>query len=97
MTVSFQHGLFEKNALTGNVRAGISIGHKDTDNRFRDNDVLRNGAAGAVFRHETEAMGAHRNVFENNRFLDNGTKGEPGATLKPPVPLPNKTVTVLPF
>jgi parallel beta-helix repeat protein len=75
-----QHGLFEKNELISNVRAGISIGHKDTDNHFRDNDVLRNGAAGAVFRNESEAMGAHRNVFENNRFLDNETKSKPGAT-----------------
>jgi len=75
-----QHGLFEKNELIANIRAGISIGHKDTDNHFRDNDVLRNGAAGAVFRNETEAMGAHRNTFENNRFLDNGTKSKPGAT-----------------
>lgn len=75
-----QNGVFEKNEVTGNVRAGISIGHKDSDNRFRDNDVLRNGSAGLVFRGETEAMGAHRNVFENNRFLDNATKAKKGAT-----------------
>ena len=75
-----QHGRFEKNELAGNLRAGISIGHKDTDNRFCDNRVLRNGGAGLVFRDEAEAMGAHRNVFENNHFLDNGVKGERGAT-----------------
>jgi parallel beta-helix repeat protein len=74
-----QHGLFEKNELAGNTRSGISIGHKDSDNRFRENEVLRNGSAGLVFRGESEAMGAHRNVFENNRFLDNGTKARPGA------------------
>jgi hypothetical protein len=75
-----QHGRFEKNELAGNLRAGISIGHKDTDNRFSDNRVLRNGGAGLVFRDEAEAMGAHRNVFENNHFLDNGVKGERDAT-----------------
>jgi parallel beta-helix repeat protein len=73
-----QHGLFLRNDLNGNVRAGISIGHKDSDNRFLDNSAQRNGSAGLVFRSETEAMGAHRNVFERNRFLDNGTRVKPG-------------------
>ena len=75
-----KHGLFEDNEVRDNKGAGVSIGHKDTDNRFCDNRVLRNGGAGLVFRDEAEAMGAHRNVFENNHFLDNGVKGERGAT-----------------
>ena len=48
--------------------------------RFYDNRVLRNGGAGLVFRDEAEAMGAHRNVFEDNYFLDNGVKGNRGVT-----------------
>ncbi|MCI0462800.1 MAG: sulfatase-like hydrolase/transferase, partial [Gemmataceae bacterium] len=74
-----KHGLFEQNEIRGNQRAGISIGHKDTDNLFRDNTVISNGSAGVWFRQETEAMGAHRNVFENNRILDNGTRGQRGS------------------
>jgi parallel beta-helix repeat protein len=74
-----KHGLFEQNEIHGNDRAGISIGHKDTDNLFRNNTVVGNGAAGVLFRQETEPMGAHRNVFEDNRILDNGTKVKQGA------------------
>jgi hypothetical protein len=74
-----KNGLFERNEIRGNGRAGISIGHKDTDNLFRDNTVAGNGAAGVLFRREAEPMGAHRNVFENNRILDNGAKGEGGS------------------
>jgi parallel beta-helix repeat protein len=70
-----KHGLFEGNEIRGNERAGISIGHKDTDNLFRGNTVVGNHSAGLLFRKEDEAMGAHRNVFENNEFLDNGQDG----------------------
>jgi parallel beta-helix repeat protein len=69
-----KHGLFADNEIRGNTQAGISIGHKDTDNLFRGNTVVQNGFCGVLFRNEAEAMGAHRNRFENNRILDNGTK-----------------------
>jgi len=71
-------GVFERNELRDNKGNGISIGHKDTDNVFRDNVIVRNGGPGILFRNESEAMGAHRNVFEGNRILDNGAaaKGE---------------------
>lgn len=67
-----KNGVFEQNELRGNKRNGISIGHKDTDNFFRQNTIVGNGDAGILFRNESEAMGAHRNVFEDNRLLDNG-------------------------
>jgi parallel beta-helix repeat protein len=67
-----RHGLFEDNEIRGNKRIGISIGHKDSDNLFRRNTVVGNAEAGVFFRNETEPMGAHRNVFEDNRILDNG-------------------------
>jgi polygalacturonase len=73
-----KHGLFERNEVRGSGRFGISIGHKDTDNLFRDNTVVGSAAAGVFFRNESEAMGAHRNVFENNRILDNGTAAKDG-------------------
>ena len=74
-----KHGLFEDNEIRGNQRVGISIGHKDTDNLFRRNTVIANAGAGILFRRESEAMGAHRNVFENNRILDNAAGKNGGA------------------
>lgn len=73
-----RNGLFEANELRGNRRDGISIGHRDTDNLFRNNLVTENARAGVLFRDETEPMGAHRNTFENNTILDNGTSLESG-------------------
>jgi parallel beta-helix repeat protein len=71
-----KHGLFEENELRGNAGAGISIGHKDTDNLFRGNTIVSNRRTGVLFRMESEPMGAHRNVFENNQILDNGAAAE---------------------
>jgi parallel beta-helix repeat protein len=78
-----QHGRFEDNELRGNKGVGISIGHKDSDNLFRGNRVTDNMGVGLLFRNEAEAMGAHRNLFEKNTFLDNGlsAKGEPTACI----------------
>lgn len=73
-----KHGLFEENEIRGNKRVGISIGHKDSDNVFRRNIVIGNDGAGLLFRNETEAMGAHRNVFEHNRILDNARSASGG-------------------
>ena len=69
-----QHGLFEKNEVRDNQGAGVSIGHKDSDNVFRGNEITGNAKAGVLFREESQAMGAHRNVFENNRIVDNALK-----------------------
>jgi parallel beta-helix repeat protein len=78
-----QHGRFEDNELRGNQGVGISIGHKDSDNLFRGNRVTANHGVGLLFRSEAEAMGAHRNVFEKNVFLDNGlsAKDAPAACI----------------
>jgi len=67
-----KHSLFADNMLTGNKRHGISIGHKDSDNVFRNNTVTTNAKNGIWFRDQPESGGAHRNVFEQNRILDNG-------------------------
>jgi polygalacturonase len=75
-----KYGLFAENEIRGNHRAGISIGHKDTDNVFLENIIADNASYGVLFRNEDEAMGAHRNVFERNRILDNGSDGERGKT-----------------
>jgi len=67
-----KRGLFEGNTIRENLGDGISIGHKDTDNTFRRNRVNSNKGDGLRFRKESEPMAAHRNVFEENEFLDNG-------------------------
>jgi hypothetical protein len=77
-----RHGLFEDNEVRGNKRYGISIGHKDSDNLFRRNAVVGNAEAGVFFRNETEPMGAHRNVFEDNRILDNGPSAKGSVVIR---------------
>jgi parallel beta-helix repeat protein len=77
-----RHGLFEDNEVRGNKRFGISIGHKDSDNLFRRNTVVGNTDAGVFFRNETEPMGAHRNVFEDNRILDNGVNAKGSVVIR---------------
>ena len=71
-----RHGVFEDNRLEGNGRFGISIGHKDSDNLLRGNQVVRNASNGVCFRNESEGMSPHRNRLEGNRIEDNGR--EPG-------------------
>lgn len=71
-----RHGIFENNILEGNGRFGISIGHKDTDNLLRTNQVRRNASNGIFFRNETVGMAAHRNRLVDNVIEDNGT--DPG-------------------
>ena len=70
-----KHGLFERNRLENNGEVGISIGHKDTDNLFRNCLAARNGQYGLYFRDESEPMAGHRNTFEDCRFLGNASAG----------------------
>ncbi len=66
-------GLFEGNELKNNGQFGISIGHKDSDNIFRNNVVIGNKSHGIFFRNEPEYTGGHRNLIENNIIQDNGS------------------------
>jgi len=66
-----QGGLFENNDFSNNKRHGISIGMKDSDNVFRNNAITSNEKNGIWFRNQPEHNGAHRNLFEKNRILDN--------------------------
>ena len=68
-----RNGRFENNALLHNGETGISIGHKDTDNTFINNRAIGNGNEGVLFRDESEPMAGHRNYFERNEILNNGT------------------------
>jgi hypothetical protein len=66
-------GVAEKNVIEDSRGYGISIGHRDTDNLIRDNDVRRSGKAGVLFRPERGGSFApHRNRLENNRIVDSG-------------------------
>ena len=61
---------------------GISIGHNDTDNLMRHNQVLRNGKVGILFRDDSRGQDfwANRNVVEQNRIEDSG--GENGIAIE---------------
>lgn len=67
-----RHGSFEYNTLEGNGRYGISIGHKDSDNRIYGNQIIANHRDGIFFRNETLGMAAHRNTLEENIIENNG-------------------------
>jgi hypothetical protein len=70
-----KQGVAEKNYIADNRSYGISIGHRDTDNLIRDNDVLRSGKVGVLFRPERgKAFAPHRNRVENNRIVDSGAE-----------------------
>ena len=71
-----RHGLFEDNVLENNSRYGISIGHKDSDNLLRHNQVRSNQAEGVYFRNEPQASAGHRNVLQGNFIENNGAKAE---------------------
>lgn len=67
-----KYGLAEKNKIT-HCPKGISIGHRDTDNLVRDNDVSDSPEVGIVFRPERgRDYAAHRNTIENNRVTNTG-------------------------
>ncbi len=61
-----------------NCEYGISIGHHDTDNVIRDNDILKSGKVGILFRDESRGKDfwPNRNHVASNRITDNG--GEDG-------------------
>jgi len=78
-------GLAHDNTITGN-RVGISLGHRDTDNTVRSNNITGSTETGILFRHEKDAAAAgHRNVIENNTLTDNG--GASGAAIKLEAPV----------
>jgi len=70
-----QDGRFENNEFVGNGHAGISIGHKDTDNVFVGNTIQGNAVYGIYFRDEKPTNAGSRNEFRENAIEDNGTSG----------------------
>ncbi len=66
-----QHGLYEKNVIE-DCSYGRTIGHRDSDNLIRNNDIRRSGVAGIHFRGGNKAFAPHRNRIEGNRIIDSG-------------------------
>lgn len=78
-----KHGLAEKNLIDGNRSYGISIGHRDTDNLIRDNDIRNSGKVGVLFRPERgKAFAPHRNRLEKNRIVDSGAESGIGIDIQ---------------
>jgi hypothetical protein len=72
--------LVENNAMLDNKRFGVSIGHNDTDNVVRNNEVLRSGKTGIFLRQEHgPTFSPSRNRIEANRVADSG--GEDGVAV----------------
>lgn len=72
-----KHGVVEGNVIEDSATAGISIGHRDTDNVVRNNQVRRSGQHGILFReHPVPRRDPHRNVFEGNLIEDSGKKDD---------------------
>jgi hypothetical protein len=73
-----QHGLYERNVIE-DCSYGMTLGHSDSDNLIRDNDIRRSREAGIHFRGGNKAFAPHRNRFERNRIVDSG--GEKGVAI----------------
>lgn len=67
------HGRVEGCDCSDNRDFGISIGHRDTDNRIADTRFAGNHRVGLLFREpNSEFRGGHRNLVEGCHFVDNG-------------------------
>jgi nitrous oxidase accessory protein NosD len=68
-------GLCEGNTILDNRRYGVSVGHNDTDNLIRKNDIQRSGQVGVLFRQEHgPSFSPNRNRLEDNRIIDSGAE-----------------------
>jgi hypothetical protein len=65
-------GVIENSVFERNTEAGISIGHKDSDNLFRGNRIVHNTGPGVIVRKEAFPMCPDRCVYEGNVLEGNG-------------------------
>jgi len=65
-------GLVERCTCSDNRDYGISIGHRDTDNRVVDTTIERNEKIGILFREQTKFRSGHRNLITGSTIADNG-------------------------
>ena len=65
-------GVVKDSVCSDNHSFGISIGHRDTDNRIVNTRIERNGKVGVLFREPvTHFRGGHRTVIEKSVICDN--------------------------
>jgi hypothetical protein len=75
-----KYGLAEGNTIEDTKTAGISVGHRDTDNLIVGNTVRRSGVAGILFRPERgPGFTGDRNTVEGNVIENTG--GESAAAV----------------
>jgi hypothetical protein len=69
-----KYGLAENNTIDANRSYGVSIGHNDTDNVMRNNEITNSGKVGILFRDDSRGKDfwANRNTVVNNRVIDSG-------------------------
>lgn len=81
-----RHSEFTGNRIGRNgwrdLRSGISIGHKDTDNLIARNHVFENAKFGLCFRRKTEGNAPHRVTLRENVIENNGSRPEQLADVK---------------
>lgn len=77
-------GLAEGNRIDANRDFGISIGHRDTDNVMRDNQITNSGKVGVLFRPPSggQHFWPNRNVLEHNRIVNSGGDDGIGIDIK---------------
>lgn len=68
-------GLVNNCTFSGNIKYGISIGHRNTDNIIRNCIIENNREIGILFRkdEESEFFGGNRNLITDCIIKDNGT------------------------
>jgi hypothetical protein len=57
----------------------MTLGHSDSDNLIRDNDIRKSREAGIYSRDGDKTFAAHRNGIEKTRVVDSG--GEKGVAI----------------
>ena len=69
-----KYGLAEGNRIVDNLNYGVSIGHNDTDNVMRKNEIIGSGKVGILFRDESRGADfwANRNRIEDNVIENSG-------------------------
>ena len=67
-------GIAEGNRISDNSNCGISIGHNDTDNVMRDNEITGSGRVGILFRDDKGGRDfwPHRTTIDRNRVINTG-------------------------
>ncbi|MBQ17926.1 MAG: hypothetical protein CMJ65_12455 [Planctomycetaceae bacterium] len=79
-----KYGLAENNHIEGNRSYGISIGHCDTDNLIRLNQILQSGKVGVLFRDDARGKDfwPNRNTLQGNKIIDSGGGDGVGVDVK---------------